>query len=138
MTQLKVMSAVTLILACAALRVAGQETWTVQDGVYSTAQAERGDKLFGSICAECHQPDEFSTNGYMESWSGASVSELFDLIQATMPEDNPGSLRDQEYAAVIAYLFSLNGLPTGEEDMKGEFASLGQIRIEGPFTEGGQ
>ena len=138
MRLLKVVLAVSLLCAVPLARALGQEeaVKSVQDGVFTTAQAERGEKVFGNICAECHQIEEFATSGYMDSWTGARVSEFFDLIQATMPEDNPGSLRAREYADVLAFFFTMNGLPPGEDEMESEFTALQQILIEGPYPKG--
>ena len=56
----------------------------------------------------------------------------------TMPEDNPGSLRSAEYAAIIAYFFELNGIPAGDTEMDSDISALENIVIEGPYVEGGR
>ena len=71
----------------------------------------------------------------MGSWTNVPISELFDLITVTMPEDNPGSLLDEEYAAVIAYVLSLNELPAGEEELPAVYEALQQIVIQGPYSQ---
>ena len=38
------------------------------------------------------------------SFAGKPLWEMYDVISDTMPEDNPGSLKPQEYADVISYL----------------------------------
>jgi hypothetical protein len=79
--------------------------------------------------------DEFVGEAYMGSWTNVPISELFDLITVTMPEDNPGSLLDEEYAAVIAYVLSLNELPAGEEELPAVYEALQQIVIQGPYSQ---
>ena len=54
----------------------------------------------------------------------------------TMPEDNPGSLRSAEYAAIIAYFFELNGIPMGDTEMDSDISALENVVIEGPYVEG--
>ena len=103
---------------------------------FSPAQADRGAGLFEDVCGACHQPEDF-TETFLESWAGQSVGALFGEIRETMPEDSPGSLRSSEYAAVIAYLFRLNGLPEGEEDLPAARRGMDTILIELPQAEGG-
>lgn len=100
-------------------------------GVFTAAQSERGEGLFEVACGECHQPADFQ-EGFLEGWEGQTADELFKDLRATMPEDSPGSLRSSEYAAVIAYLFALNGLEAGEERLPSSARRLKQILIEAP------
>ena len=102
---------------------------TLLDGVYTEDQARRGAAINEGVCLECHEPDEF-VGPFLESWSGAPVSMLFDEISALMPEDRPGTLRPQEYVDVLAYIFSLNGIPTGAEDLGPDPQLLQNIIIE--------
>lgn len=105
---------------------------SVRDGVYSPAQAERGDQIFKEKCAACHQPAEFTTPAFMQAWAGQTADSLFEVIRTKMPTDNPGSLRRQEYADLLAYLFKLNGLPAGDAELKGTAGALKQVLIETP------
>ncbi len=47
-----------------------------------------------------------------------------------MPEDDPGSLRPEEYAAAIAYILQLNGIPSGSATLPSQRADLNQIIID--------
>jgi mono/diheme cytochrome c family protein len=102
---------------------------TVNDGVYSSGQASRGQALFQSICTTCHAPDRFSGQEFVSGWTGKPLSELFKALQ-TMPEDNPGSLNVQQYADVMAYFLQLNKFPTGTEELKGDTDVLAKIQVE--------
>ncbi len=95
------------------------EARTTAHGVYSEGQAARGEELFWNICSECHVEDDFG-GPFMQSWSGASVKSLFDEIYSTMPEDNPGGLKNEQYVDVISYMFKLNGMPMGETDLSAD------------------
>jgi S-disulfanyl-L-cysteine oxidoreductase SoxD len=108
-----------------------EETRSVQSGVYTDAQAERGLEVFEGTCIACHQPDEFSDGGYLDGWSGQTAHDMVEHIRETMPQDSPGSLKRAEYVDVAAYLFQLNGLPAGDTEMDAE--SVKKIRIEGPY-----
>jgi mono/diheme cytochrome c family protein len=106
-------------------------TRTVNEGVYSSGQASRGQALFQSLCTTCHAPDRFTGAEFVSAWSGKPLAELFKAVQ-TMPEDNPGSLNAQQYGDVIAYFLQLNKYPAGAEELKGELAALAAIQMEAP------
>ncbi len=110
---------------------------TVRDGVYSQAQAARGARLFDSICTNCHEITEFTAVGaYLENVEGQPLWETFEYISAEMPEDDPGSLRPEDYADVLAYIFSVSGLPSGAADLAVDQDSLEAIAIVRPSPPG--
>ncbi len=82
------------------------------------------------MCAECHTSGQFRGAAFQASWSGRSVASLFELLRTTMPNDDPGRLTRDEYAAVIAYLLQLNGYPAGERSLPVDAAALERIRFE--------
>jgi hypothetical protein len=47
-------------------------------------------------------------------------------------EDDPGGMKPEEYAAVIAYLLRLNGFPTGQADLPTSKEALSLILFEEP------
>jgi len=111
---------------------------TVRDGIFSPAQAERGARVFGSICTNCHEIAEFTGAGaYLEDVEGKPLWETFEFISTEMPEDDPGSLRPEEYLAVLAYLFSVYGLPSGDAELAADQESLEAITIVRPALAGG-
>ena len=114
----RALGAVALGLAAAWKLAAQDRERTVREGVYSPAQAARGARLFESICTNCHEIAEFTAAGaYLEDVEGQPLWETFEYISAEMPEDDPGSLRPEDYAAVLAYIFSVYGLPSGATDL---------------------
>ncbi len=125
--------AVAGMVLCALGLAAQDDKQTVQSGVYSEEQAERGHKTFSEACMVCHQPEEFTQGNYMDGWSGQTVGDLVDFIRSTMPEDNPGRLKRREYIDIVAFLFSQNGLPAGPNDLDRD--TMGDIVIEGPFGQ---
>ena len=46
-------------------------------------------------------------------WAGQSVRALFDSAKM-MPPANPGSLPDETYASIVAYILQVNGYAAGE------------------------
>ncbi len=104
-------------------------TRSVRDGVYTQEQAERGAKINEEACAACHMQDWF-TETLLLSWAGATADMLYDLIRTTMPQDRPGGLSPQQYADILAYIFQLNGLPPGEDELPASHQDLQKILIE--------
>lgn len=104
-------------------------------GYYTEAQAERGEQAFTENCSYCHSESQFSGSSFMQSWSGASVGDLFGLISSTMPRDGPGMLRPQTYTDIIAYILQLNDLPAGQTELPADPQALDGIAIEAPSEE---
>ncbi len=99
------------------------------DGVYTVEQARRGEKVAKDVCSACHLRDWF-TEILIQSWAGAPLSMLYELMATTMPQDSPGGLTPQQYADVLAYIFELNELPAGQEELSADKEALGTIFIE--------
>ena len=103
--------------------MANQEK-TSWDGVYTEAQATRGEKLWGEKCAKCHGPDlsggdapsligsEFSGN-----WDDLSLGDLADRLRISMPQDNPQSLSRDQTAELVATILKGNRMPAGQADL---------------------
>jgi hypothetical protein len=47
-----------------------------------------------------------------------------------MPEDNPGSLKPQQYADIVSFFLQLNGYPAGETELPVGAAALKSIQME--------
>ena len=110
---------------------------TVRDGVFSAAQVERGREHFETICMNCHEIAEFTGVGaYLEEVEGKPLWETFEFVWAEMPEDEPASLEPEDYAAILAYIFSVYGLPTGSSDLPIDRQSLEAITITAPRLPG--
>jgi mono/diheme cytochrome c family protein len=117
---------------------------SVWDGVFTEAQATRGQAAYASPCGTCHgrrlngapdDPDMLSTPPlarakFLRGWEGRSLATLFEYTRATMPESNPGSLTDEEYVDIIAYMLSVSGMPPGDDELQPDPQSLAQVVIE--------
>jgi mono/diheme cytochrome c family protein len=107
-------------------------------GVYSDVQAQRGGSEYQKRCASCHGDDlagrdqapGLSGNDFMSSWSGQTVDDLFEVVQASMPADHPGSLTREQNADIIAFLLKSNQFPAGSSDLPSNAAVLKQITVE--------
>jgi mono/diheme cytochrome c family protein len=123
-------------LAAAAGQDAGDTT--VWSGVYSAAQAERGEKRYADQCAMCHGAEMTGGGGvpglagveFLFGWNNKSLADLLEYLKQNMPPTQPGGLSDTQYAEVIAAILKANKVPaaaTGE--MPTDRAGLGPIRI---------
>jgi mono/diheme cytochrome c family protein len=101
---------------------------TAAEGVYTAEQARQGLEVHEEYCAKCHHHSYFQ-GSFLLSWQNQPVSALYDLIELKMPEDRPGSLKPREYAALLAYVFELNGLPAGGEKLSHEPEAMADILI---------
>ena len=119
-----------MIAASAGAAAAGQPSaGSVLDGVFTAAQASRGERTFRDVCAACHDTGEFSGGRFRISWVGRPVGELFETISTLMPEADPGSLSRGQYAAIVAYLLQLNDYPAGDAELPTNGRALGQLEI---------
>lgn len=107
-----------------------EPTKTTNSGVYTAEQAERGRKVFEAKCTACHDTARFTGEVFLDPWDGKPLKDVWDIASGTMPEDNPGSLPQQEYGDIIAYFLHLNAFPTGDTELKGEATAMAAIKIE--------
>jgi len=131
-----VVAALLAVSVSLGLADAAQPQKSIHDGVFTEDQVKEGRKVWENVCSECHPMDIFGPD-YMIGWEGAMVGELFELIQATMPYESPGILADKEYLDVMVFLFSLNGVKPGEEELPANATQLHEITIVGPFEWAG-
>ena len=101
-------------------------------GVYTAAQAIRGEETYMTLCVACHPSGNFTTVAFKTAWNGRPLSEFFELVRDKMPKNDPGSLTPGEYAQAVAYLLRINEAPAGEQELPAETEALKKIRIEMP------
>ena len=108
---------------------------TVQDGVYTTAQAARGVELYGQQCASCHGATLQGVSGpplqgdlFVSRWQTEPLSALVSRIQKTMPADAPGKLTSEQTADLVAHLLNRNGFPAGATELAATGAATDAIR----------
>ena len=105
------------ICAGAVVTAAGQAT--VQDKIYSAAQAKQGVAVYDEHCAACHDGGtmgpELWGEFFIENWKSQDAAAFFDRIKTTMPAESPGILSDQQVLDVVAYVLQQNGFPAGDK-----------------------
>jgi S-disulfanyl-L-cysteine oxidoreductase SoxD len=102
---------------------------TTRAGVYTADQAERGFDVYTSYCKSCHTPESHSGATFRANWNGKTMADLMGLVRTKMPKNDPGSLSEQEYADVLAYVLKLNRMPVGKVELPADSTKLSVIRI---------
>jgi mono/diheme cytochrome c family protein len=100
------------------------------DGVYTRQQADEGRDLFALACQSCHAPTQHSGPPFLGKWHGRTLADLFTYLRREMPQTDPGTMTDTEYAALTAYILRINQMPTGRTPLAADSAALHRIRID--------
>lgn len=107
---------VTVLLVACATTAKEEIPQGVLQGVFTAEQSQSGRETFTSICRNCHIPRDFRTIFKQSDDTEALLNDYYDLISTTMPQDSPGSLSEEMYLDVMAYLLSLNGFPDSSDE----------------------
>jgi len=129
---------IIFVLAVIAAAVLAQTSRSVWNGVYTDAQAKRGQALFEQNCVMCHGPalegdgeaPPLAGGEPFWAWSGKPLTALFDKIHKEMPHNRPGTLSPEASADLLAYVLQFNKFPAGEAELPHDAAALNQIRYE--------
>lgn len=122
----------------AAPAAGGAMPTNIWDGVYTNAQAKRGDELYSQHCAMCHMIDmggkepapELAGDNFLSKWIGQDLGELYTRVSTTMPAGNPGILTPSEVADVVAVMLQANNFKSGKVEMKPDEAALKKVMIK--------
>ncbi|MEE2777390.1 MAG: c-type cytochrome [Acidobacteriota bacterium] len=111
---------------------------SVLGGVYTELQAARGFRAYRGVCQECHKSDlggEDMAPGlvgvaFSFRWRNKTLADIFTSLKTTMPLERAGSLTDQAYVDLVAFLLSKNDYPTGDDELAPDEALLAGIKVE--------
>lgn len=116
--------------------VVAQDPPPIWNGVYTSAQAERGATVFQNHCSECHHDDlsggegpALVGNSFMVKWEMSSVERLFHKIRDTMPEVGSTNVTDAQKLDVVAFILQQNGYPAGKTELTDVKSALAAIRM---------
>ena len=111
---------------------------TIWDGVYTDAQALRGQEHYKAVCGYCHR-DDLSGGGseagapalagtiFTTQWQDRPLVDLFVTIGTTMPQNEPDSLMPTIVIDIVSFLLQANEVPAGQTELPPELAPLEQI-----------
>ena len=133
-----------LIATCAlfstvlGLHIVHAQAKSVVEGVYTAEQAKKGAEVYKEQCAACHGDDLKGNDiipglagaSFVANWTGKSVGDLWEKINATMPALSPGSLTPDQTAQLIAAILSSNTYPAGTTALATSKNALTAIKID--------
>ena len=113
-------------------------------GIYNLAQAADGHSAYAASCAGCHRANlagggdapALGGSGFMASFGNRSTKDLYNFIASSMPAGAPGSLSEEQYANITAYLLYANGAKAGsalfskDTDVKVSSVADGKVLAE--------
>jgi len=103
---------------------------TTLAGVYTQAQADKGEEMYYGVCVACHPKGYYTGDNFKKNWSGRPLSDLYDWVKTKMPKNEPGSLTPAQSVQVMAYILQENKMPAGKVAMPTDRAILKGIRIQ--------
>ena len=110
---------------------------TIWDGVFTDAQAQRGEDAYIRACAKCHADDLLgSTNApalvgqaFFARFDRTSTDDVLDVIRRTMPQEAPDTLGMQAYADIVSFMLKTNSAPAGTAELPTDRAKLREILV---------
>lgn len=135
------MQALVLLLLAGALWTSAPTTVDAQSvtrttmaGVYTADQANKGKEVFASSCLGCHTTASHMGTAFEIKWFGRPLFDLYDYLSQLMPKTAPGSLTEDEYVWVTAYILRLNRMPAGKTELSAEPSWLKSVRVDSVKT----
>ena len=136
MTRALAFASVCLVVAISARSVARVQERTTWDGVYTEAQANRGEELYKEHCLRCHGAT-LQGNGegalpltgatFGATWNGVSLGAMMERVRLSMPQDKPGTMSRQQIADLLAFVLRSNKFPAGDAELAKQTDMLNAI-----------
>jgi alcohol dehydrogenase (cytochrome c) len=94
-------------------------------GPYTASQAAAGRAAYAANCSGCHAADLTGLNSasalagglFLSSWGDRTPADLITFLEGAMPPGNPGSLGEQTYTNVTAFILDFNGARPGNQPL---------------------
>jgi mono/diheme cytochrome c family protein len=127
---LGLLAGTALLLRPSTLPAQGAPPATTMAGIFTVAQATKGKNVFFSNCLGCHTVASHTGQAFQLKWFGRPLHDLYDYLSSAMPKTSPGSLSEDEYVWVTAYILRLNGMPPGRTELSPEPSWLKAVRVD--------
>jgi mono/diheme cytochrome c family protein len=112
------------------------QTRAASAGVYSAAQATRGQAVFKDKCAACHGEmlegllgPPLAGDEFLKAWGNQPLSELVNKIQKTMPQSDPGTVTRPEAIDLVAHILQVGKFPAGQTALPEGEDALKQVLL---------
>ncbi len=104
---------------------------------FTAGQATLGKLDYDMSCAACHGTaltnamygPPLAGEGFEGRWFGKSVGALYQYAHDKMPPSHPGTLPAADYAAIIAYVLSVNGMAPGPTPLPTDIGVLNTMTL---------
>ncbi len=133
---MRLLAAAGVLFTCVVVVRAQNPEPRIWQGVYSTAQAERGKISFNSSCLRCHgdklqgnTAPALSGDRFFTTWGSEPIASLFAKIRDTMPPNFGTSIDDQTKLDIVAYILQTNGYPGGPGELTQNGSDLATAQI---------
>jgi len=109
------------------------------DGLYSSAQAMRGEETYQQFCSGCHGARLQGTpaapltgEAFRGRWEDGkhTLDDLYYIIRSLMPNNAPGSLSKAQYADVVAFILKVNNYPAGDEELVPKASAMKAVTLQ--------
>jgi len=102
---------------------------TTLSRVITADQASKGRQVYLLVCVSCHSPSDHTGGAFWRDLVGKTVGEFFSYVRNNMPEDDVGSITEDDYVNVTAYMLALNAAPLGNVPLPRDSTLQAKIRI---------
>lgn len=110
---------------------------------FTAAQVSRGQQVYAGQCQSCHGSNlqggagpALAGNGFLQKWANGQhpLADLYGVISKQMPLTAPGSLTQQQYLDVTAFILSKNGYRAGKQALS---TAVMSVKLSKPPTAQG-
>jgi hypothetical protein len=106
-------------------------TKSTLSGVYTPDEATAGKDMYAALCSSCHlTANQHNAPEFRRKWTGKPLSDLFALMRSSMPKNDPGSLADEDYGVILAYMLQMNKMPPGKAYLSTDTLELRKIKFD--------
>ena len=104
---------------------------TTLSGVYTEAQAEKGEEIYYGMCVSCHPKGTYAGDVVQERTGTAGRCRICATgFRTRCPRTIPGTLTPEQVVQVMAYILQQNKMPAGSGAMPPTETLLGTIKIQ--------
>jgi len=110
---------------------ANEPLTSLDAGIFNKDQVKSGKRLYKKHCKSCHEGSYFKP--VLLAWRGEPLSIFFELMTSAMPENDPGSLKHEQYIDILAHILNISGYTRGERPLNS--ATFNTITIDSPTSK---
>ncbi|HUK32342.1 MAG TPA: cytochrome c [Vicinamibacterales bacterium] len=110
---------------------------TIWGGVYTAAQADRGQPTAARLCGRCHGPELRGTDKaprltgsrFFERWDNLRLLDIVAYIQGAMPREHEFFVSGDDARDITGFMLRESGVPAGTEPVSKDVNVLSQILV---------